>query len=86
MSEIKFDMKEVQKKRTGSFQKKSIYDPILDKFLEGGHDLVEINVEGRKGGYIAHQLKTRIEKRQLDIIASAAGGYAYLEKKTPEPT
>ncbi len=84
MSKIKFEMKEVEKKRVGSFQKRSIYDPILDKFIESGHDLVEINIEGRSGSYISHQLKTRIEKRQLDIVASAAGGYAYLEKKPPE--
>ena len=85
MSEIKFEMKEVEKKRIGSFQKRSIYDPMIDQFLEGGKELVEINVDGKSGTYIAHQLKTRIAKRQLDIVASAAGGYAYLEKKPPEP-
>jgi len=84
MSEIVFEMKEVEKKRAGKFQKRSIYDPIIDKFLETGHDLVEISIEGRSGSYISHQLKTRIERRQLDILASAAGGYAYLEKKPPE--
>lgn len=85
MSEIKFEMKEVEKKRVGTFQKRSIYDPIIDQFIDGGKELVEITVEGRTGSYIANQLKTRIAKRQLDIIASAAGGYAYLEKKPPEP-
>jgi len=80
MSEISFEMKEVEKKREGKFQKRSIYDPIIDKFIETGHDLVEISIEGRSGSYISHQLKTRIERRQLDIIASAAGGFAYLEK------
>jgi len=84
MSKISFEMKEVEKKREGKFQKRSIYDPIIDKFIETGHDLVEINIEGRTGSYISHQLKTRIAKRQLDILASAAGGYAYLEKKPPE--
>ena len=84
MSEISFEMKEVEKKREGKFQKKSIYDPILDKFLETGHDLVEITIEGRSGSYISHQLKMRIAKRQLDIVASSGGGFAYLEKKLPE--
>ena len=84
MSEISFEMKEVEKKREGKFQKRSIYDPILDKFIEEGHDLVEINIEGRSGSYISHQLKTRIAKRQLDIIASSGGGFCYLEKKPPE--
>ena len=84
MSKIVFEMKEVEKKRIGSFQKKSIYDPILDKFLESGHDLVEISVPERSGSYISHQLKTRIAKRQLDIVASSGGGFTYLEKKPPE--
>ncbi len=84
MSKIVFEMKEVEKKRAGKFQKRSIYDPILDKFLESGHELVEITIEGRSGSYISHQLKTRIEKRQLDIVASSGGGLAYLEKKHSE--
>ncbi len=84
MSKISFEMKEVEKKRVGSFQKRSIYDPILDQFLASGHELVEVTIEGRSGSYISHQLKSRIEKRQLDIVASSGGGVAYLEKKPPE--
>jgi len=82
MSKIVFDMKVVEKKREGKFMKASIYDPMIDQFIESGNDLVEITVEGRKPAYIAHSLKKRIEKRDLPIIASAAGGFAYLEKKT----
>jgi len=84
MSKIVFEMKEVEKKREGKFQKRSIYDPIIDKFLESGHELAEISVPEKSAAYISHQLKTRIEKRQLDIIASAGGGYTYLEKKHSE--
>jgi len=84
MSEIVFEMKPVEKKREGSFMKRSVYDPMIDQFLEGGNDLVEINVEGKKAAYIKHQLQIRIEKRGLDIVASSAGGFAYLEKKTSE--
>jgi len=84
MSKIVFDMKVVEKKREGKFMKGSIYDPMIDQFIESGNDLVEITVEGRKAAYISHQLKMRIEKRQLDIIASAGGGFAYLEKKPIE--
>jgi len=81
MSEIKFEMKAVEKKREGSFTKSSIYDPMIDQFLESGSDLVEIQVPGKKPGYIKHQLQVRIEKRELDIIASSGGGFTYLEKK-----
>jgi len=85
MSKIKFDMRVVEKKREGKFLKGSIYDPMIDQFIESGNDLVEIEVEGKKAGYIKHQLQLRIERRGLDIIASAAGGFAYLERKTSEP-
>ncbi len=84
MSKIVFEMKEVEKKRVGSFQKSSIYDPLLDQFIASGHELVEVTIEGRSANYIKHQLKKRIEKRQLDIVASSGGGFAYLEKKPPE--
>jgi len=85
MSKIVFEMKEVEKKREGKFQKKSIYDPLLDQFLESGHELVELSIEGRSGSYVAHQLRTRIEKRELDILASSGGGFCYLEKKPLVP-
>ncbi len=84
MSKISFDMKPVEKKRPKISRKRSVYDPIIDQFLESGDELVEISIEGRSGSYLSHQLKTRIEKRQLDIIASSGGGFAYLEKKLPE--
>ena len=84
MTEIKFEMRVVEKKREGKFLKGSIYDPMIDQFIESGNELVEINVEGKKAAYIAHSLSKRIEKRQLDIIASAAGGFTYLEKKPTE--
>ncbi len=86
MSEISFDMKEVEKKRPGSFKKRSIFDPILDKFIEGGHELVEISVPGRSPSSVAHALRGRIEKRQLDILASTSGQPLDLEKNPPEPT
>ncbi|MBA7651342.1 hypothetical protein ES703_59161 [subsurface metagenome] len=80
MSEIRFEMRQVDKKREKTHLKGSKYDPMIDQFLESGHDLVEINVEDKKAGYIASNLKKRIERRGLDIIASAAGGVVYLEK------
>lgn len=84
MSEIKFQMRPVETKREKKFLKRSIYDPMIDQFLESGHPLVEISVEERRASYIASQLKKRIEVRKLDIIASAGGGFAYLERKPSE--
>jgi len=82
MSEIKFDMRRVDKKRISS--KKSMYDPIIDQFIEGGEELVEATVENKDAGYIVTQLKKRIEVRNLEIEVSHAQGFVYLEKKKHE--
>jgi len=81
MSEIKFEMKRVDKKREKISGKGSIYDPIIDQFLESGQELVEITVEDRKASYMVTQLKKRIELRNLEIEVSHAQGLVYLEKK-----
>ncbi len=80
MSKIEFQMKPVTEKREKTHLKGSKYDPIIDQFLDSGHNLVEITVEDKKAGYIVSNLRKRIEKRKLNIIASAASGFVYLEK------
>jgi len=82
MSIIKFEMKPVEEKRKKTYLKASRYDPILDQFLESGEGLVEISVVDKKAPYVATQLKKRIEARELvlEMEASAAGGFVYLEK------
>lgn len=73
-------MRPTEEKRKGY---RSIYDPIIDEFIEKGSDLVEVAVEGKKSTYVAASLNKRIEARGLDIEASSSGGVAYLEKKPP---
>jgi len=84
MSKIRFEMRKVEKKRPKTYHKGSVYDPIIDQFLESGEELVEISVEGKKPGYVITQLARRIDTRQLDIVASQGGGFVYLEKKPTE--
>ncbi|MCW3989208.1 MAG: hypothetical protein NWE88_03930 [Candidatus Bathyarchaeota archaeon] len=84
MSEIRFEMKPVQDKRKKLSGKKSIYDPIIDQFLESGNDLVEVRVEDRLPGYVVGQLQKRIDIRELEIEVSGAQGFVYLEKKPAE--
>jgi hypothetical protein len=84
MSEIKFEMRPVEEKRRKMYHKGSVYDPIIDQFLESGQELVEISIEGKRPGYVVTQLDRRIETRELDIVASSGGGFVYLEKKTAE--
>jgi len=81
MSEIKYEMKPVTEKREKARRYKSIYDPMIDAFIDSGQDLVEITVEDMEPGYIVTQLKKRIETRELDIDVSHGGGFVYMEKK-----
>ena len=81
MTEIKYEMKTVTKKHPKKKRISSIFDPMIDEFIESGHTLVEIAVEDKRPGYMVAQLKNRIKKRELDIVASLAGGFVYLEKK-----
>ena len=80
MSKISFEMRKVEKKRPKTYHKRSVYDPIIDQFLESGEELVEITVEDKKPSYIVTMLNKRIEKRELDIVASWAEDVVYLEK------
>lgn len=84
MSKISYQMKPVEEKREATYTKGSIFDPIIDQFLESGHKLVEIQIENRKASYIKNQLMNRIKKRKLDIIASYASDYVYLEHSKKE--
>ncbi|GAH70068.1 unnamed protein product [marine sediment metagenome] len=81
MSEVKYEMKPVTQKREKTKTIRSIFDPMIDDFIESGQELVEIAVEDKKPGYMVTQLNQRIKKRELDIEASRGGGFVYLEKK-----
>ena len=80
MSEIKFQMRPVAEKRERKVKRGSIYDPLIDQFLESGHDLVEIEVEDKKPSYVAGMLKKRIQVRGLEIKATTVSDVVYLEK------
>jgi len=81
VSQLRFEMKPVEKKREKGYIKKSIYDSMIDQFIKSGHNLVEITVEGRKPNSVATSLIKRIKVRGLEIEASTARGCIYLERK-----
>jgi hypothetical protein len=83
MSEVKFDLKPVQKKPSRKYRKGSKYDPIIDRFLESNHDLVKVEVPGKDANYLRTQLKKRIDARDLQdkTEVSVVNNIAYLEKK-----
>ena len=80
MGEIRFQMRPVTEKRERKVKRGSIYDPLIDQFLESGHDLVEIEVEDKKPSYVAGMLKKRIQVRGLQLKAKAVSDVVYLEK------
>ncbi|NVM24165.1 MAG: hypothetical protein HWN68_20595 [Desulfobacterales bacterium] len=82
MSEIRFELKHVAEKPKRRFKRGSKYAPILDRFMEGEHDLVKVEVENRDGTSIRTQLIKLIVKRGLKdrVKASVADGALYLEK------
>jgi hypothetical protein len=82
MSDVKFDLKPVEKKPTRRYRKGSKYDPILDAFLAGTDNLVEVNIEGKDANYLRTQLNKRIEARDMggQVKVSVVNNVAYLEK------
>jgi hypothetical protein len=81
MGEIKFNLTPIEKKPSRLFRKGSKYDPILDAFMEGEEDLVEVNVSGRDANYLRTQLNKRIDARNLKKVrVSVVNNVCYLEK------
>jgi len=64
------------------YRKGSKYDPILDAFIEGADNLVEVTVEGKDPNYLRTQLNKRIEAKRLKSKAktSVVNNVLYLEK------
>ena len=83
MSDVKFDLKPVEKKPSRKYRKGSKYDPIIDSFMESEHDLVKVEVPDKDANYLRTQLKKRIDARDLqsDVEVSVVNNIAYLEKK-----
>lgn len=82
LEDFKFDLKPIDEKpsRRG-FVKTSKYDPILDAFMKGEDELVEVHVEGKETYYLRSQLKKRIEARNLQgIEASIVNDVCYLDR------
>jgi len=80
MSEIEFDMKPVEKKPSRRYRKGSKYDGILEAFVEGTDNLVEVTVEGRDGNYLRTQLNKRIEVKGVKVKTSVVNNILYLQK------
>ena len=81
MSGVKFDLKPISEKPYRRYRKGSKYDPILDSFMEGKADLVEVSIKGKEANYVRTQLDKRIGARTLEgVKASVINNIVYLEK------
>lgn len=81
MSKMEFTLTPAEKKPR-KYREGSKYDPIIDAFLEGDEDLVEVKVEGKAANYLRAQLMKRIEVRDLKekVKVSVVKDIAYMEK------
>jgi len=82
---IALEKKEPKKKpvKRPRRKRRSKYDPIIDQFLEGGQDWVEIDVKGKLPNYVQQQLRRRIQDRNLGMVtASTKRGLVYLRART----
>ena len=61
---------------------KDQYDRILDEFMDSGHRLVEMTVEGRRASNVKRMLSRRIGERGLEeqVKASRVDEWVYLER------
>ena len=80
MNEVKFDMKPVEKKPSRRYRKGSKYDRILEAFVEGTDNLVEVTVEGKDANYLRTQLNKRIEVKGVKVKTSVVNNVLYLQK------
>jgi len=60
----------------------SLYNEMLDRFMESSHNLVEITVYDRGASYVKHMLKKKIEERGImdHVKTSRVDEWVYLEK------
>ena len=81
MSTLNFNLQPVDKKPSRKYRKGSKYDPILDAFISGEENLVQVTIEGKDANYLRTQLNKRIEARaQSNVKVSVVNNVAYLEK------
>jgi hypothetical protein len=80
---IEFELEPVEKKPSRRYRRGSKYDPIIDSFLNGQHNLVKVDAVGKDANYLRTLLKKRIDARDLSnkVEVSVVSNNTYLEKK-----
>jgi hypothetical protein len=83
LSDIEFELEPVEKKSSRRYRRGSKYDPIIDSFLSGQHNLVKVEAAGKDANPLRALLKRRIDARNLSdkVEVSVVSNNTYLEKK-----
>ncbi len=82
MSDVTFKLQPVDEKPTRKYRKGSKYDPLLDAFMSGSHNLVKVEVPGKDANYLRTQLNKRIDSRNIHTLTvSVVNNVCYLEKE-----
>ena len=80
MNELNFNLTPITEKPSRRYRKGSKYDPILDAFVAGEANLVEVSIAGKEANYLRTQLNKRVDARNLNVKVSVINNIAYLEK------
>jgi len=81
MSDVDYTLIPVKSKPSRKYRKGSKYDPILDAFILGEANLVQVSIVDKDANYLRLQLNKRIEDRNLgNIKVSVINNVVYLEK------
>jgi hypothetical protein len=81
MSDVDYTLIPVKSKPSRKYRKGSKYDPILDAFILGEANLVQVSIVDKDANYLRIQLNKRIEDRSLgNIKVSVINNVVYLEK------
>ena len=83
---IGFILTPVKSKPVRRYRKGSKYDPLLDAYLKGKRELVEVTIEGKKPNYIRTQLDKRIKAvpRFKVLKVSVTNDKCFLEVEKPK--
>jgi len=81
MPDIQYTIDPVDKKPRKNTRKGSNkYAPIIEAFLESGHDLVRVDNTGKEAYYLSMQLRNTCEKIGVDTVnVSVRNKEVYLE-------
>jgi len=84
MSDINYNIQPVSEKplrRNPSNKTGSKYQPIIDEFLESGHELVRVDGTGKEAINLYVSLNKLIKKRGDSVKVSIRNNEVYLEKR-----